>query len=355
MNTIRGSAKQLGPRYMAAVIESTLTAALGDDYTFRGKYNSRANYMKNDVVVIIDNRTPLLKRALEDNITGEFNLDKWAAVIFSGGGSGDGGISIITIDLDIPITGWVESNNSDYRYACYIENSKIKASMVPSLTIYPDYQDVAADCGLCLACNTSDGVLTVYSQKVPSEVISASLTLYSAAGGSASVYTSEITIPTTGWVADATMEDYELSYTLADANITAEMTPQITIYPDSLDDAAECGLCRTCQTTDGGIIFYAHTAPKNAIPALFTGITSSGTPIVDLPIATATKLGCIKLGENMIGKADGTVDVNINIDDDSFDNEVERVVAGESDVKDAIDEVWPVHMSLGTPKTVPTT
>ena len=57
----------------------------------------------------------------------------------------------------------------------------------------------------------------------------------------------------------------------------------------------------------------------------------------------------------MIGKADGTVDVNINIDDDSFDNEVERVVAGESDVKDAIDEVWPVHMSLGTPKTVPTT
>lgn len=335
MNIIRGSDKQLGPKYMTALTNSILKVILGNGYTYRGKYNTRTTYNEKDVVVYVEGNIASLKRAT-DVTSGMFDATKWADVVIVTG-SGSVGIALLTLALTIPTDGWEETEGGDYKYQLVIQNNSITSDMYPDLTILPDDLDVAAECQLSSACQTGEGKLIIYAQSIPTEEMSASLTLYS--NGASTIYSTDITLSTEGWEATES-GDFEYQYRYDDSNISASMSPRFIIHPDYLDVAAACGLGTAIQSVDGALILYSHGIPSESIEGSLVMMgTSSGSGITELPIATATRLGCIKLGENMVGTADGTVNVNIDIDNAAFDNEVNRVLASDDEFQEAISSI----------------
>ena len=127
--------------------------------------------------------------------------------------------------------------------------------------------------------------------------------------GATGVSTYEITIPATGWQTNA--GDYAYKIDIANEDITADMVPMLTIEPDSLDTAAACGICPTCETVEGALRVYAQTVPEVSLAAHLTVIApKGGGGNVDLPIATESALGAVKIGNGLTVQSDGTLSVN---------------------------------------------
>jgi hypothetical protein len=68
---------------------------------------------------------------------------------------------------------------------------------------------------------------------------------------------------------------------------------------------------------DGALRFYAKSAPSQAIKASLALIggsgyigTSSDGSVTDLPVASATQAGAVKVGDGLTISEDGTVSVN---------------------------------------------
>ena len=76
-----------------------------------------------------------------------------------------------------------------------------------------------------------------------------------------------VTIPTTGWVKDATYPKYPYYYDIAVSGITAKDRVGITISPGSIDDAAACMICPANNTMADKIRIWTKTVPTAAISA----------------------------------------------------------------------------------------
>lgn len=76
-----------------------------------------------------------------------------------------------------------------------------------------------------------------------------------------------VTIPTTGWVKDATYADYPYCYDIAVSGITAKDRVGITIAPGSLANAVACEICPTNNTMANKIRLWTKTVPTAAISA----------------------------------------------------------------------------------------
>lgn len=77
-----------------------------------------------------------------------------------------------------------------------------------------------------------------------------------------------ITVPVTGWVTDTDTDGaYTLHCDIADEQITDDLVPILTILPDSLNTAMDCGFASCVQTIDGALRVYANGVPKTPIMA----------------------------------------------------------------------------------------
>lgn len=89
-------------------------------------------------------------------------------------------------ELTIPTVGWVQDDNC---YHLDITNSTITSNVIPIVVIAPTSRTEAYVCGLKNYCQTTDGVMRLFSEAVPRKAITASIALV---GQKAQTETSDI-------------------------------------------------------------------------------------------------------------------------------------------------------------------
>ena len=127
-----------------------------------------------------------------------------------------------------------------------------------------------------------------------------------------SVIKLEIIIPTTGW-GKAPAEEYDGIYVdVANDCITSSMIPILSVIPIDEKKAKPCKFGGAPDTRDGYIRIYAQNAPSEPISASLSLLSltanANGGGVI-LP-ATATRLGGVKIGENIDVTSDGVISVN---------------------------------------------
>ena len=163
-----------------------------------------------------------------------------------------------------------------------------------------------------------------------------------ASHGSASVLTLDITIPITGWN-DCHVGDYLKYMEIEDETITEDMTPQLIFSAENGKAAQTCGIGDACETLDGKLCIYAVAVPAAAIPATLCLFgASGGISPTELPIATKTRAGIVKVGENIDVTSDGTISVPglSDADGNGVPDAVDGVLATSEDVDEIMREVY---------------
>ena len=158
---------------------------------------------------------------------------------------------------------------------------------------------------------------------------------------SSSVLTLDITIPTTGWN-DCHVGDYLKYVEIADETITEEMTPQLIFSAENGKAAQTCGIGDACETLDGKLRVYAVAVPTAAIPAKLCLFGAASGASSHFPIASTTRAGIVKIGENIDVTADGTISVPglSDLDGNGVPDAVDGVLATDEDVEDILNEVY---------------
>ena len=154
--------------------------------------------------------------------------------------------------------------------------------------------------------------------------------------------TYNLIIPSTGWQENAGSFCYRL--TITDANIKSDRPVQIVVAPDSLETAGFCGLSSVITFTEGTLILYAKAEPEADINAEITifAAKGGGGGGVDLPIATESTLGAVKIGQGLNVKADGTLSIDPEkvLSDTDMVNE-EEVIEAVKEILNGDDAVAP--------------
>lgn len=167
---------------------------------------------------------------------------------------------------------------------------------------------------------TSAEAIALIETKVPEEVAKA-------VGNIGSAYILDITIPKTGWAREESdgqevvgIDDYRYYLDVSVSEATSEQFPSVALHKSSLDVAKRANLCPTVMTLDGAIRFWAKSAPTSEMTATVALLTKGGGSgsvsgggdgsSYVLPVATATTLGGIKIGNGLSVETDGTVSVS---------------------------------------------
>lgn len=87
------------------------------------------------------------------------------------------------LDIEIPAEGWTDSGEGTYPYSTEIRHGRIDASMIPLLTILPEFLGTAVSSGMSPIAETLPGALRVYAREMPEAPIRASLALLNVASG----------------------------------------------------------------------------------------------------------------------------------------------------------------------------
>ena len=162
----------------------------------------------------------------------------------------------------------------------------------------------------------------------------------------------DIIIPTTGWATGAEeSKEGDMYVDIIQEDVTEDMVPIISILPAHMDTAKECGMSTTSRTIPGAVRLYAKNAPAAEIQANLilllaysgtAGGANGGGTSADyvLPTATATRLGGVKIGDNVNVSQDGTISVDgIELLDDAVatDEEIKETLDGVLSPKDSAD------------------
>lgn len=126
---------------------------------------------------------------------------------------------------------------------------------------------------------------------------------------------SAITIPADGW---AELEDedagaYTMYLDMEISTVTERMTPILTIEPDYLEIAKDCSMSTTCKTTDGVLRLYAMSAPDAEMQATLALVGGSGylsSASGDIPVASATQLGGVMIGDGLSVTTSGVLSID---------------------------------------------
>lgn len=155
----------------------------------------------------------------------------------------------------------------------------------------------------------------------------------------------DIVVPTDGWnTGTEEVAEGMLYIDIPQEDITEDMIPLLTILPMYTDIAGNCGMSTTARTVCGGLRLYTKKVPKSEIQASLTLLlASNGAAAGDggsgedyaLPVATATRLGGVKIGNGLSVSSDGT----LSIDGDTL---IEEVAAADGDVQEALNEIYGV-------------
>lgn len=151
----------------------------------------------------------------------------------------------------------------------------------------------------------------------------------------------EITIPADGWRLGTGTAYYDLNQ----SDITEDMMPIISIWTESLYAAKKCGMSTVACTFAEKLRVYAEKAPTKELYAnLLLLKTSGGTAGGEgggnyvLPVATPSRLGGVKVGENVEVTPDGT----ISVDEKSV---LSDVIATDIESKEMIDSIFGASIS----------
>lgn len=158
----------------------------------------------------------------------------------------------------------------------------------------------------------------------------------------------DITIPHTGWTWQEEnpdeqgawdMDEYRYYVDVPVTEAAETQFPNVALHKAALETAKNAGLCPTVQTLAGALRFWAMEAPKADMAATValvspgSGGGNTGTTYV-LPVATATRLGGVKIGDGISVAADGTITASnggITPDD----------MATSADTEAMLDDVFP--------------
>jgi len=252
-------------------------------------------------------------------------------------------------DITVPTSGWQPDNDTNGAYQIHVDiaSMDIAETMIPVLAVNPRDLETAAKCGLCPTCRTLNGMLRLYAKGAPDAEIGASLTMLETVpqdGGlssSAATARMDIIIPENGWEENAEEGNaYAFSADIPNTAVKSELIPMLTIFPEHLELAKNCGLSPYTRSLPERLRVYAQQKPEAPISASLallgvtqsiTGnITGEGGGAFEMPIATETQLGVVRLGEGLVGTPDGTVSVKNNSAEDK-------------DVEDMLGEVYPAN------------
>lgn len=127
----------------------------------------------------------------------------------------------------------------------------------------------------------------------------------------------DFVIPVDAWTKDEDAADSYVYYAdVADDLVSLSHYPDATLDKNSLDVARACGMATTADTPEAGKVrFYSQEAPTAEISGtckLWTKGTNNssggeGGGTYELPIASASNLGAVKIGEGIDVAADGTI------------------------------------------------
>ena len=160
----------------------------------------------------------------------------------------------------------------------------------------------------------------------------------------------DITIPHTGWTWQEEspgeqgawdMDEYRYYVDVPVTEAAETQFPNVALHKAALETAKNAGLCPTVQTLAGVLRFWAKRSPDEDMEATIAlvspGASSSGGgggSTYVLPVATATRLGGVKIGKGISVAADGTITAStsgVSPDD----------MASTEDTESMLDEVFP--------------
>lgn len=181
---------------------------------------------------------------------------------------------------------------------------------------------------------------------VSEEQVKALIQEHGSSGGAAII--KDITIPADGWDWQREsddeemlgMDDFRCVVNVTVDGVTEDMFPSVALHKAALEVAKRAGLCPTVQALAGVLRFWARNIPTedmSATVALFApgGTTGGGSAYV-LPVATATRLGGVKIGSGISVTADGTVTV-------STSGITPEEVVSAADTDKMLDEIFPAE------------
>lgn len=130
----------------------------------------------------------------------------------------------------------------------------------------------------------------------------------------AKVASYDVTIPKTGWNEYNGAFNYYLD--IDNGDITTEMLSVLLFDEANLPIAQKYGLGDN-SPLNGKLRIYAMEIPQEETPATLCLFGAAGNvPITGLPIATSTRAGVVKIGDNIEVTNDGTISVPILNDED---------------------------------------
>lgn len=168
-------------------------------------------------------------------------------------------------------------------------------------------------------------------------------------GGKGSAIIKDITIPADGWdwqresgdEETLGMDDFRCVVDVAVDDATEDMFPSVALHKAALEVAKRAGLCPTVQANAGVLRFWARNAPEADMAATVAlvspgGASGGGSSSYVLPVATATRLGGVKIGSGVSVSADGTISA-------STSGITQDEVVSAADTDKMLDEIFPAE------------
>lgn len=168
-------------------------------------------------------------------------------------------------------------------------------------------------------------------------------------GGKGSAIIKDITIPAEGWDWERESDEQETVewdefrcfIDVAVEEATEEMVPSVALHKAALETAKRAGLCPTVQANAGVLRFWARNAPEADMAATVAlvspgGVSGGGSSSYVLPVATATRLGGVKIGPGVSVTADGTISA-------STSGITQDEVVSAADTDKMLDEIFPAE------------
>lgn len=161
-------------------------------------------------------------------------------------------------------------------------------------------------------------------------------------GGMAGLATFDFTIQADAWNKDeSTTDKYAYYADVENECVSLSHLPDVTLDKKNLETACSCGMASSAEIFEAGKVrFFAMVAPSAEISGTCklwtkgknTGTSGGGGEPYELPVASATTLGCVKIGEGISIASDGTI---------SADGEVSsKHLATEEEASELLEEVF---------------
>lgn len=151
---------------------------------------------------------------------------------------------------------------------------------------------------------------------------------YGAVGGSGGALVLEVTLKADEWTKEDDSDSYPYYLDLGVEEADESQFPTVAMHKSSLSIAENAALCPTIQTLEGCVRFWAMKNPTSDMSAtlvLFgdTGYVGSSSSGYTLPVATASRLGGVKIGDGVTVTEDGTITASVTVSDEAIASDEE--------------------------------